>query len=222
MQAGRALRDVLRLGYGATDNLGSTRALTKTDGTVASSLTYDPWGEEVSHTGTNWYNPFQYTGTYLDGDTGMYQMGARYYQPGTGRFTQLDPVNGSNWGGRSYDYTGGNPVNFTDPSGLAHIPGCFGRHDSSWHWWGYRNYMSSCEVNSLLRKLVGGIGASGMILALMAFFPPSYPAIIFTGLAGLLMIWGAARLDSKHAECGDRGLRYDVRWWGGRLTCQWG
>ncbi|MDP9382987.1 MAG: hypothetical protein M3Q29_23190 [Chloroflexota bacterium] len=46
----------------------------------------------MGSTGSGWYNPFRYTGTYLDGATGMYQMGARYYQPNTGRFTQLDPL----------------------------------------------------------------------------------------------------------------------------------
>jgi hypothetical protein len=40
-------------------------------------------------------------------------MGARYYDPARGRFTQLDPL------GNGYGYTGDNPVNFTDPSGLC-------------------------------------------------------------------------------------------------------
>ncbi len=107
------------LSYG-TDTLGSTRALTKTDGTVASQITYDPWGEEIAQTGTNWYNPFQYTGTYLDEATGMYQMGARYYQPGTGRFTQLDPLSCTIDDGQRYSYTMGNPVNYVDPEGTYH------------------------------------------------------------------------------------------------------
>jgi len=42
-------------------------------------------------TGTR-YNPMQYTGTYLDESTGLYQMGARYYGAGLGRFTQVDPL----------------------------------------------------------------------------------------------------------------------------------
>lgn len=34
--------------------------------------------------------PFRYTGAYLD-PTGLYKMGARYYDPQLGRFTQPDP-----------------------------------------------------------------------------------------------------------------------------------
>ena len=45
-------------------------------------------------------------------------MGARYYSAKAGRFTQLDPVPGSSWGGRSYDYVEGNPINLIDPTGL--------------------------------------------------------------------------------------------------------
>ncbi|MFQ5684930.1 MAG: RHS repeat-associated core domain-containing protein, partial [Candidatus Binatia bacterium] len=39
---------------------------------------------------------------------------ARYYDPSTGRFLQEDPLLTLNL----YAYTGNNPVNFTDPSGL--------------------------------------------------------------------------------------------------------
>lgn len=109
--------------YG-TDRLGNVTALTGTDGSLADSYAYDPWGKEVANGAAAWYNPYRYTGTYLDEATGLYQMGARYFDPGSGRFTQMDPVNGSNWGGKSYDYTGGNPVNYTDPTGLE--KGCRG------------------------------------------------------------------------------------------------
>ncbi|MGI8690096.1 MAG: RHS repeat-associated core domain-containing protein [Thermomicrobiales bacterium] len=53
----------------------------------------------------------RYTGAYLD-STGLYKMGARYYDPARGRFTQLDPL------GNGYVYASDNPVNFIDPSGL--------------------------------------------------------------------------------------------------------
>jgi uncharacterized protein RhaS with RHS repeats len=42
-------------------------------------------------------------------------MGARYYQPELGRWTQPDP---SGLDANAYAYVGGNPVNFIDPSGL--------------------------------------------------------------------------------------------------------
>lgn len=74
-------------------------------------------------TGT-YHNPFHYTGTYLDMGTGLYQMGARYYQPEVGRFTQQDPWPSSIFDGQRYAYTDGNPVSFVDPTGYFKWPPC--------------------------------------------------------------------------------------------------
>lgn len=63
-------------------------------------------------------NPWRYAGQYEDTTTGLYKMGARYYQPELGRWTQPDP---SGLAGNAYAYVGGNPVNFVDPSGLFGI-----------------------------------------------------------------------------------------------------
>jgi uncharacterized protein RhaS with RHS repeats len=50
-------------------------------------------------------------------------MGARYYQPELGRWTQQDP---SGQDANAYAYVGGNPVNFVDPSGLYCVFGTYG------------------------------------------------------------------------------------------------
>jgi hypothetical protein len=52
---------------------------------------------------------------------GLYQMGARYYQPGTGRFTQADPLPSSVFEANRYEYAYSNPANYTDPTGLCPI-----------------------------------------------------------------------------------------------------
>ncbi|MDQ2785080.1 MAG: hypothetical protein M3Y58_08765 [Chloroflexota bacterium] len=81
-------------------------------GNVAARYGYDPYGQTVVKTGpVADGNPFRYTGAYLDA-TGLYKMGARYYDPARGRFTQLDPL------GHRYVYAGNNPANFVDPTGL--------------------------------------------------------------------------------------------------------
>jgi len=49
------------------------------------------------------------------GDPGLYYLRARYYDPTIGRFLSQDPLPGGNL----YAYVGGNPTNFSDPSGLC-------------------------------------------------------------------------------------------------------
>ncbi len=65
------------------------------------------------------HNPFRYTGTYQDSATGLYQMGHRYYQPGAGRFTQVDPLPQSQFWANRYEYVNSSPANYTEPTGLC-------------------------------------------------------------------------------------------------------
>ena len=48
--------------------------------------------------------------------TGLVYMGARYYDPGTGRFLSPDPL-GHGSSASLYDYADGDPVNRLDPDG---------------------------------------------------------------------------------------------------------
>jgi RHS repeat-associated protein len=103
--------------YYLFDGLGSVVAVTNANGGVTNSYTYDPYGvtTETKALLTNVFNPWRYAGQYQDVSTGLYKMGARYYQPELGRWTQRDP---SGLDANAYAYVGGNPVNFTDPSGM--------------------------------------------------------------------------------------------------------
>ncbi|MFD1829291.1 RHS repeat-associated core domain-containing protein [Streptomyces desertarenae] len=60
---------------------------------------------------------YRFTGIYFD-PTGLYKMGARYYDPHLGRFTQPDP---SGQETNPYLYAAGDPVNRIDPAGLYSI-----------------------------------------------------------------------------------------------------
>jgi RHS repeat-associated protein len=110
--------------YYLLDGLGSVAAVTNSSGSVTNSYAYDPYGVTTETTSIGAVaNPWRYTGQYQDTSTGLYKMGARYYQPELGRWTQPDP---SGQEVNAYLYVGNNPVNFVDPSGLFSIQDAFG------------------------------------------------------------------------------------------------
>ncbi|WP_345669848.1 RHS repeat-associated core domain-containing protein [Streptomyces similanensis] len=98
--------------YYLTDAQNSVIGLADTTGKRTATYTYGPYGETRTNTGTQ--QPFHYTSAYLD-PSGLYKMGARYYDPALGRFTQPDPSGKEQ---NTYLYAAGDPVNRNDPTGL--------------------------------------------------------------------------------------------------------
>ncbi len=102
--------------YYEADGLGSVTSLSNTSGALANTYTYDAYGKLTASTGTV-VNPFRFTGREFDGETGIYEYRARYYDAPTGRFATEDPI-----GFRSdvnfYRYVKNNPSLYYDPAGL--------------------------------------------------------------------------------------------------------
>ncbi|MDD7573292.1 MAG: hypothetical protein PUJ72_03465 [Eubacteriales bacterium] len=93
---------------------GDVIALTNLTGAITKTYEYDAFGVE-DDIDENDPNPWRYCGEYYDKETKTLYLRARYYDIGTGSFTQEDPIkDGSNW----YGYCMGSPVALTDPSGL--------------------------------------------------------------------------------------------------------
>lgn len=105
--------------YYLTDASGNVSRLVNAVGTVTGFYGYDPYGGHMTATGADaGTNPFRFASAYLD-PTGLYKMGARYYNPATGRFMSQDSVThtGDLTQGNRYAYAGDNPTNALDPTG---------------------------------------------------------------------------------------------------------
>lgn len=102
--------------YYLTDLRGSTVKMVDGNGNVVNTYDYEPYGTQLSGTGTT-PNTIRYANGYYDTSTNLYKYGARYYNTDDARWTQLDP-SGQDFG---YIYANNNPVNFVDPSGLLSI-----------------------------------------------------------------------------------------------------
>jgi RHS repeat-associated protein len=97
------------------DALGSTIALVDSTGSISTTYSYDPFGNTIVSGASN-SNVFQYTGRENEGN-GLYFYRARYYSPVLGRFISEDPK-GFSAGANFYRYADGNPISYSDPSGL--------------------------------------------------------------------------------------------------------
>jgi RHS repeat-associated protein len=104
--------------YPLRDGLGSIRARTDDTGTVTGTADHDVWGNARGGSGAS--GLYGWVGEPTDPATGLVNLRARVYYPGTGRFVQRDTVqpNGpGTQGWNPYAYTANNPTTWTDPSG---------------------------------------------------------------------------------------------------------
>jgi RHS repeat-associated protein len=88
---------------------------------MASSTTWDPWGQVIASTGPAIQNGYQ--GQWTDPTTGQVSMGARFYRPVVGGFIDQDTYTGDEGGtavtDNQYAYADDNPATLTDPTGHA-------------------------------------------------------------------------------------------------------
>lgn len=116
--------------YLTSDHLGSTRVVTKADGTVKARYDYLPFGEELGSgigqrtTGMG-YNladstKQKFTQKERDSESGLDYFEARYYSSAMGRFTSADSTGGGTTDPQTlnrYTYTINNPLKYVDPTG---------------------------------------------------------------------------------------------------------
>jgi RHS repeat-associated protein len=104
--------------YPIADSLGSIVAVTDKDGNLVGRHDYEPFGAEQGSPAFN--SPFRFAGELYHPNHKLYKIGARWYDPKLGRWTQpdlidhpTDPVQANR-----YQYAGEDPINQVDPTGL--------------------------------------------------------------------------------------------------------
>ena len=133
------------------DHLGTPRVLTDEQAAVVLDVDYKPFGEVSSYVtntlGWGVNQPFRFPGQYADELSGVYYNWNRYYMPGVGRYTEVEPQGAlqfnnlrRNFPARglpcsrdlelaifdlnyspfiaSYSYSNNNPIFYIDPSAL--------------------------------------------------------------------------------------------------------
>lgn len=101
------------------DERGSISATSNDTGELSWIRIYDEYGKtfnQSNYSSAQIETNFAYAGEYLDEDTNLYNLRARWYEPATGSFISQDPAILST--GEGYSYASGNPLTYTDPLGL--------------------------------------------------------------------------------------------------------
>ncbi|WP_305068068.1 RHS repeat domain-containing protein [Kitasatospora sp. A2-31] len=112
-----------KLSYQFSDHHGTNSLSIDRDSLTESRRTTDPFGVSrgPGSLTTPWSGDKGFVNGLKDDATGFTNLGARQYQPTTGRFLSPDPImtpeDPQQW--NAYGYSNSNPVNKADPSGLA-------------------------------------------------------------------------------------------------------
>ena len=112
--------DVSQDRYVLRDANNNVVALTDANQQIVTQYRYEPYGA-TTLVGAADLNPQQYTGRENDA-AGLYYYRNRYYNPSIGRFISEDPIGYASGQTNEYAYVGGNPVQFTDPTGEVGLP----------------------------------------------------------------------------------------------------
>ena len=122
-----------RYEYNLTDHLGNVRIvfsdldndgrIEQTNSTTTNEVLqenhYYPFGMNFggSWAGVAGGNRYRYNGKEFNEDLGLYDYGARWYDPAIARWTSVDPLAEKMVSWSSYNYVFGNPISLVDPDG---------------------------------------------------------------------------------------------------------
>ena len=121
-----------------TDGIGTPTALLTRDGTTVARFRYDVWGNQLLADGPESDSmPLRHAGHYFDAESGLYYLGARYYDPALGAFISEDPAEGKPEA----------PISFNPYVAFAANPATYGDPDGRQ----YQAYASTAEAVAMAR-----------------------------------------------------------------------
>jgi RHS repeat-associated protein len=109
------------------DHLGSTALVLDHNANVVDRKVFEPFGKVHAQTSPVATSP-RFTGKRQSAESGLYDFGARWYDPELGRFAQIDPIVQSPFEPvtlNAYAYAGNDPVNNVDPDGRGFFTNLF-------------------------------------------------------------------------------------------------
>lgn len=143
--------------YYVTNYHGDVLQIVDSNGTEVANYRYDPWGNILSITENSelMNQPLGYAGYYMDKETKLYYLQARYYDSETARFISKDPDPGDDDDPitqNGYTYADNSPVMLIDPDGhfaQVIIPVAIGGYRL---YKGYKTYKKIKNMKTIYKK----------------------------------------------------------------------
>jgi len=100
-----------------TDHLGTPQEMYDQDGEIVWAADFSAYGLTARSLAQEVDNPIRFPGQYYDQESGLHYNRFRYYDSQVGRYINQDPI-GLIGGANLYAYVVGNPLSYSDSSGL--------------------------------------------------------------------------------------------------------
>jgi RHS repeat-associated protein len=111
--------------YIHADRIGTPQNVTDGSQTSQWSTTYQPFGTTGTITTSGITQNLRFPGQHYDSETGLYNNGARTYDPAKGRYIQSDPIGLGAGTTNTYAYVDDNPFKGTDTAGVSPDQACY-------------------------------------------------------------------------------------------------
>ena len=98
------------------DHLGTPQQMTSVSGAVVWAAEYEAFGKATVVASSTVTNNLRFPGQYYDEEIGLHYNCHRYYDPGIGRYLEVDPL-GLKGGYNIFLYADNNTIRFIDPLG---------------------------------------------------------------------------------------------------------